>query len=322
MTSKIEISHRTIVFILGLLALLWLIVQIREILFLLFISFILMSTFRPLIDRWEKWRLPRALGILLLYGIVFGLFSSALAGVIPSLVIQSTRLMQSLPGLVTKLLPYWDINLQSFIQQAAPLGENIVRLTVGIFSNIVTTITVLVFTFYFLLERSRLEKFLLEMLGAEVGKRTIDIIQKVEKSLGSWLLGEFVLMFCIGLFSYLGLLLLKVDFALPLAILAGLLEIVPTIGPIISGIPAVLVALTTSPLLALATVALYFILHQTENNLLVPLVMRKAVGLPPLVTIVALMVGGKLAGLAGAVLAVPIVVMLQVILSELLAKKT
>lgn len=321
MTSKIEISHRTIIFILALLTGLWLLFLIRDILFLLFISFILMSTIRPLVDKLERFKIPRTIGILLVYGVIFGFFGVTLAGVIPSLVSQSTRLIQEFPSFVLRVLPYWNIDVRSLTAQIAPLGENIIKLTVGIFSNIITTVTVLVFTFYFLLERRHLEQFLVEIFGSENGRRTTEIIRAVERSLGSWLLGELTLMVCVGVLSYLGLTLLKIDFALPLAIIAGLLEIVPMIGPIISAVPAVLVALTISPLLALATVALYFIVQQVENNLFVPVVMKKAVGLPPLVTIISLMIGGRLAGLVGAVLSIPTVVMLKVIVSQWFSKK-
>lgn len=321
MTSKIEISPKTIIIILLIIASLWLIIQIRDILFLLFISFILMSALRPVINRLESLKIPRVLGILLVYFLVFGVFGLMLASIIPPLISQSTKLTQSLPEFFSRYLPYWDINIKSFTDQIAPLGANIVLFTVGIFSNIVTIFAVMVITFYLLLERSRLDNFLVEMLGEESGTRIVQIFKRVEKGLGSWLLGELALMLGIGVLTYIGLLLLKMEFALPLAIFAGLLEIIPTIGPVLSAIPAILVAFTISPLMALAVVALFIIVQQIENNLFVPMVMKKVVGLPPLITIISLMIGGRIAGLTGAILAVPIVVMLKVIASELLAKK-
>ncbi len=320
MTSKIEISHRTIIFTLAVLVLLWVILQIRDILFLLFISFILMSALRPLVDGLEQLRVPRVLAILLIYGLVFGVFGVSFAGAIPSIVLQSTKLVQELPMFVARVMPYWDFDTRAITQQIAPISENIVRVTVGIFSNIITLVTVLVFTFYFLLERKHLESILTGVMGGDGAKQVIVTMREIERRLGSWVHGELLLMCFIGVLVYVGLTVLRVDFALPLAIIAGVLEIVPMIGPIVSAIPAVLVALATSPLLALSVVALYFIVQQVENNLVVPLVMRKSVGLPPLLTITALMIGARLAGLAGAVLAVPIVLVLQVMLGALLTK--
>lgn len=318
MTSKIEISHRTIIFTIVFLLGLWVLFQIRDILFLVFIAFILMTALRPLVD-WFSWaRIPRVVSILLIYSIVFGFFGVSLAGTIPSLVIQSTKFVQEFPTFLEKVLPYWNIDARSLSQQIAPISENILKLTVGIFSNILTTLTVLVFTFYFLLERKKLESLLTSTMGEEAAERVISALKDVESRLGAWVNGELFLMALVGVSVYFGLTLLHVDFALPLAIIAGVLEIVPMIGPIASAIPAVLVALTMSPFLALSVVALYFIVQQVENNIFVPLILRKSVGFSPIVTIFALMVGGRLAGVMGAMLAVPMVLVLQVVLRAFL----
>lgn len=322
MTSKIEISHRTIIFTLALLMGLWLILQIRDILFLLFIAFILMSALRPLVELLVRVKVPRMLGILLLYGVIFGFFGFSLAGAIPSLVTQSTKLIHELPIFVTRVLPYWDIDVRSMSQQIAPISENVVKVTVGIFSNVITTLTVLVFTFYFLLERRHIEVFLSSTIGEGAARQALDVVETIEQRLGAWVRGELFLMFCVGLFSYIGLTFLHVDYALPLAIIAGLLEIVPMVGPLLSAIPAVLVALASSPLLALSVVALFFIVQQVENNLIVPFVMKKSIGMSPLVTIVSLMIGGKLLGVVGAILAVPVVLVIQTIIGSMLLKKS
>ncbi|MDP1721865.1 MAG: AI-2E family transporter [Candidatus Gottesmanbacteria bacterium] len=318
MTSKIEISHKTIIFTVIFLLALWVLFQIKDILFLIFIAFILMTALRPLVD-WLAWvRIPRVLTILLIYGIVFGFFGVSFAGTIPTLVIQSTKFVQELPTFLEKVLPYWNIDARSLSQQIAPISENIVKLTVGIFSNLLTTLTVLVFTFYFLLERRKVEDMLVNTMGEEAADRIIRTLKEVESRLGAWVNGQLFLMILIGVLVYLGLTLLHVEFALPLAIIAGVLEIVPMIGPIVSAVPAVLVALTISPFLALSVVALYFIVQQVENNIFVPLVLKKSVGLSPIVTIFALMVGARLAGVVGAVLAVPVVLVLQSLLRAFL----
>lgn len=318
MTSKIEISHRTIIFTVIFVLALWVLFQIRDILFLVFIAFILMAALRPLVDWFGWFRVPRVLSILLIYSVVFGFFGVSLAGTVPTLVIQSTKFMGELPVFLEKVLPYWNIDARSLSQQIAPLSENILKLTVGIFSNLLTTMTVLVFTFYFLLERKKLERLLTDTMGEDAADRVIVALKEVESRLGAWVNGQLLLMALIGVSVYMGLTLLHVEFALPLAIIAGVLEIVPMIGPIVSAIPAVLVALTMSPFLALSVVALYFIIQQVENNIFVPLVLKKSVGLSPIVTIFALMVGGRLAGIVGAVLAVPVMLVLQSVLRAFL----
>jgi predicted PurR-regulated permease PerM len=315
MPTKVEISHRTIIFILIVLAGLWFVFEIKDILILLFVSFILMSALRPLVDWMGRMRIPRVLSIFILYAGVFGLFGGAIAGIVPTLVAQSGKLFSEFPDLMQRTFPYLTLDLRSLTQQVAPVGENLVKVTLGVFSNFIAMLTVFTFTFYFLLERRNIEEFMTGLFGEQLGERAFGILIRVEKRLGSWVLGELFLMAFIGTFCYLGLFFLHVDFALPLAILAGLLEIVPTIGPILSAVPAIAVAFPHSPLLALSVVALYIIVQQTENNIIVPLVMRKSVGLQPLLTILALMIGGRFAGVAGAILAVPLLLTLQEVMA-------
>ncbi len=320
MTQKIEISHRTIIFAIAVIAGIWFLLQIRDIVYLLFISFIVMTALRPLVEGLSRFKIPKIIAIFAIYILVFGVIGLSIASSIPVLVVQVTKFVAELPSFVSRVMPYWDIDPRIFTQQIAPIGENVVRVTVGIFSNIVTTLTVLVFTFYFLLERRNIRKFLLDTVGEERGRDVLAILADIEQRLGAWVRGQTILMVTIGVLTYIGLSILHVEFALPLAIIAGILEIVPMIGPIISAIPAILVAVTASPVLALSVAALYFIVQQVENHAIVPMVMRKSVGLSPLITIVALMVGAKLAGVTGAVLAVPAVLVLQSATSYLLTK--
>lgn len=317
MFRKIEISFRTILATIAVLAGLWLLVQIRDILFLLFIAFLLATAIYPLVLLLERIRLPRLVAILIVYVVIFVLFGVFIVSSIPSLVAQTTRFVQEMPGVVARVLPYWNIDITTVVQQLAPIGENLVKFTVGIFSNIVTTLTVLVFTFYFLLERRHIRKVISDTFGESISIQVVNTIRAIEFRLGAWVRGELFLMVGIGVLVYIGLTILHVDFALPIAIVSGLLEIIPNIGPIISAIPAVLIGLSISPLVALSVVVLYVIIHQVEGNIVVPLVMKQSVGLSPLVSIVALMVGGKLAGVTGAVLAVPVFLVCEVLVNRL-----
>ncbi len=322
MPSKIEISHRTILFTIFFLIFLWFLIQIEEILFLVFVAFILMSAISPFADNLEKFHIPRAISVLMIYVLLIVLIAFAGNSIIPPLITQTIRLGDNLPGYVKSILPFASFDIQSFTQQITPVGENLLKVTVGLFSNIITLFTLFVITFYLILERKNLKSHLSIFMGDEVAKRIMNIWLKVEERLGAWVRGQATLALVIGLGTYFGLSLLGIPYTFPLSILAGILEIVPIIGPIISAIPAILVAFTISPLLALATAALYFIVQQLESNFVVPLVMRRAVGLPPLVTLIVLMIGGKLGGIGGAILAIPIFVTLETIIKEYFALKS
>ncbi|OGG35258.1 hypothetical protein A2363_02420 [Candidatus Gottesmanbacteria bacterium RIFOXYB1_FULL_47_11] len=321
MHRKIEISERTVIFTLALLAAIWLILQIRDILFFLFIAFLIMTAIFPIVSWLDKYKIPRPVSVFLIYVFMIGFLGISFGSIVPMLVAQTTTLVQTLPGVVARVLPYWTINLQTVFEQIGPISENVLSVTLSIFSNLVATLTVLVLTFYFIYERKNAHTILTDLLGSTMGKRAGELLLSIERRLGAWVRGELLLMTFIGACSYIGLTLLHVDFALPLAIIAGLLEIIPNIGPFLAFIPAVLVALSISPLLALSTAALYLIIQQLENNIFVPMVMKRSVGLSPLITILALMVGGRLGGVAGAILAVPILLVFEVLWAAFLQTK-
>ena len=281
-----------------------------------------MSALTPLVEKIEKFRIPRFLAILMVYFFLFFALAASLIFILPPLIAQTSNLGKYLPKYLEAALPFLNLHLQTIIDQLAPLGENILKITISFFSNILALATIFVFTFYLLLGRSHLRKFLIDFIGDKGGEKMVKIIKKIESRLGSWIRAQFTLCLIVGLASFLGLTLLGVNFALPLAILAGILEIVPSLGPILSAVPAVLIAGLTSPVLGLSVIALYFVIQQIENSFIVPQVMKKTIGLPPLVTFLSLLIGGRMAGLAGAVLSLPIVLTLQVLISEFLVAKS
>ena len=268
---------------------------------------------------------------MLAYIVLISLVVLSLSSVISPLIGQTTELVEHLPDIFNQLgvwlagLGIPGINGNLLSAQASQLGAlpgNLVHFVIFLFSNLIGVVTVLVITFYTLLERRNLDHYILLAFGQDREKQAKLFVEKLETRLGGWVRGELVLMLTVGLLSYVGLRLLGIDYALPLAIIAGFLEILPNIGPIISAIPAILVALTISPLMSVVVAALYFLIQQLENTLLVPNVMKRATGVNPLVTIIALAIGFKLGSTAGAVLAVPILIVLQTILTDLVGLNT
>lgn len=330
MLKKVEISHKTIIFTAVFAGLIWLVIQISSIILGLFVSVLLMTALNPVVNRLTRLRLPRGLAILLVYLGLIALVAAGIKGIVPPLIDQTTNLVNHLPSLLNETGGWLEsigingVDGQTLARQAADLGSvpaNLVRLTLAFFSNIIAVFTVLVITFYLLLERNNLDRYLLILFGPGQEKKAKEFVDRLEAKLGGWVRGELILMSVIGLLTYLGLVLLGIPYALPLAILAGLLEVVPTIGPIISAVPGVLLALTVSPVMALAATAMYFLVQQVENSLIVPKIMQKIAGVNPLITIISLTVGFKLAGVLGAVLAVPIIIVIQVAMAEFIEPK-
>jgi len=219
MPKKIEISHRTIIFTVFFLILLWFLFQIRQILIALFVSVVLMAALNPLTDRLERLKFPRVLAILLIYIFILGVFGLILAGVIPPLVDQTNTLISRLPEYTQRLgLPQIDQNvITSQISQLGSLPANILKITVSVLSNLVAVFTLMVITFYLLLERKKLDRYLLVLFGRDGEEKAERFVNEIERKLGGWVRAQVTLMIIIGIMSYLGLRLLGIDFALPLS---------------------------------------------------------------------------------------------------------
>ena len=320
MIQKIDISHKTVVFIAAFILVLWAIYLIRDLLIVLFIAIILMSALTPLVNSFVKIKLPKTLAIGLSYIIIIGINAVAITAILQPLIEESSKLVVTLPQFSSQILKIANIDKSVFQSELTDLSKNAFTFTLKIFDNLLAIIFLLVFTFYLLLERDNLEHRIASFfVGRE--ERVKKLIVRIEEKLGSWLRGQLVLSVIIGLLSYIGLTVMGIPYALPLSLIAGVLEVIPVIGPIIAAIPAILIAVVFSPFLGLGVAALYFVIQQLENHLIVPQVMKRAVGLNPLVVILAIAIGSKLLGLAGALLAVPFAVVGQIIVTEIIEER-
>lgn len=324
---RVEISYKTVVFIVFFLIGLWFLIQIKEIIIFVLISVILLSALLKPVEWLNARRVPRVLSVLIVYLVLIALVSLTIRIIIPPLVFQTSDLVSKLPQIVSTINDFIIFNkipvenLSEIIgRQIQQFAGNLLAITSTIFSSIFLVITLFVFTFYLLLEWKSVIKLVASPFSGRQEKKISSIVSKVETGLGQWVRGQLTLSVIVGVLSYIGLRILGIPFALPLALIAGILEIIPIVGPIVSAIPAILIALTVAPILGLAVAALFFVVQQLENHLIVPMVMSKVVGLQPPVVILALLIGAKLAGIGGAFLAVPIIVVSKIIIKEVLTE--
>lgn len=318
-TKKVEVSYKTIFFILAVLLFLWVIYLIRDIILLVYVGIMLTLALGPMVDKLEGWKIPRVLAVFLNYLVFFGLLVLAVGLLSGPLIQQSGLLVQQIVKLGNQAsLGNWLSDLfRDPLKNVLPLSGDIFRFTQDVFGNLVQVFSVLVFSFYLLLERRKIPAYLEDFLGKAKAKKAEKVIRKIENEIGHWLWGEMLLMIIVGVLTYLALLLLRFPYALPLAFLAGLLEVLPNIGPVIAMIPAVIVGFTISPLMGLLAVAAFFLVQQLENNLIVPKIMQGATGLNPIITLLGLLIGFRLAGVVGAVFALPTVLIFKVLIKEL-----
>jgi len=318
--KRVEISHKTIIFIVVFLFSLWFLYFVRDIVLLFLVSFLLMLALSPAVNKLEKkLHFPRFLAILVNYLFIIGLVVLAISLLAGPLFRQTGLLVDQLLVLIEEMgsVQWTKGFLGNPFSQIGIVSGNIFRFTQGVFSNAVRIFSIFVINFYLILERKHLSKHLKRLFNGKNASVAEKIISRLEHELGGWLWGQLALMIIVGVLTYLGLLILGIKYALPLAFLAGILEIFPNIGPLLAAIPGVIIGLSMSPLMGLGALAVYFVVQQLENTLIVPKVMQKATGVHPIITFLALLIGFRLAGVAGAIFSLPMVLVAKVLFTDL-----
>lgn len=317
-TQRIEISSRTIVFTVFFLLGLGFLWQIRDLIFSLLIAFIISGALKPAVNFLESKKIPRVLATIVVYFFFVFVFFCLFTLIIPPLVTELVSLFKNLPGIIKSTLPSLGstFNFDFFSRNLPSITNQTFEFIKGLFGNAIFISSTLFFGFYLLSERNLTHKLLGNFFEERELNRITMIMDRAQKRMSGWFWGEIILMLVVGSLTYVGLAAFKIKYALALAVLAGILEVIPNIGPILSAVPAVLIGLSTSPILGLSMVALYFIVQQLENNVVVPLIMKKVTGLHPIVILISLVIGSKLAGVIGVILAVPTTLLLETIIIE------
>jgi len=333
--QKIEIGSGTI--FRGVLILLgfWFLFYIRDIILMLLAAIVIASAIEPLAKRLRRWRVPRSLSVVIVYLAVISILGIAVTLIVPALATQSAQLAQSLPSLIVGLeerfgftslitpdqfLPQLQAGLTQFGDNLANFSLSLFQQTRNVFSGLLSVIFVLIIAFYLVIEEDALKKLFRIIIPRRHMPYVELVIDRIQLKLGRWVLAQAALAVIIGAVVSIGLWLIGVPHALALGIIAGALEILPVIGPIVAGVFGVLVALSQSLILGLVTIVFYVVVQQVENNALIPTIMRKATGLNPLVTIIAVLLGGQLAGMAGVILSVPVATIISIFLSDFFTK--
>lgn len=318
---KLEISFLTIVKVFLVAIMFVLLYWVRDILLMVFVSLILAASFQPIVKTWSQ-KIGKTLAVLLLLAIFLLIITGFFYMIVPLLVDQIKQIVADFPAYADKFIAFRDHTpsiqkwLDSFSATLSNSVGNVINLTLSVIGGVVTFFTIIILTVYFLLDDRSFSDLGQNVLTSEKADDSLVVLKKVSVKLGNWLRGQLLLGLIIGIISYIGLILMEVPYALTLAVVSGVLEIVPIVGPFISGIIAAIIAYSVSPILAAIVVVFYIVIQQLENNLLVPQIMQKAIGLSPAIIIVGILVMGKLMGIIGALLAVPIMGIVYVLFEE------
>ncbi len=324
----------------GILLLLWVLFLIRSTLVTVYISALFAMGISPLVRMIERQtaipigtRLPRWSAILLIYAAIIGALVGIGMAVVPPLMEQAEELWRSLPekleqgqqfllriGLLTE-----PISLSDAVQQAPKAGAGDIAATIfGYIRNVVGGlfgfVAILLLTFYMLVESREIFSFFVRMFPRKERGRVAGISNTVTQKVSAWLGGQLLLSLVIGGTSAIGLWAMGVPYFYVLALISAIGEMIPMVGPILAAIPAILVAATVSPGLAIGVAVFFLIQQQLENTILVPKIMGRQVGLSAVTVIIALGIGSQLLGVIGAILSVPTAAIAQVLFDELLAR--
>ena len=317
---------------------LWAAFLVRDVLLLLYVSGLLAIGFSPIVRLIERQkalpiglrRFPRWFAILILYLAILGTLALVVVLVFPPLVDQAQQLWSAKDEmferaqqfLLDKGLLSEHITFREAVERAPgaggseALGRTALSAVLGLAGGILGLLTILIVTFYLLVDSGSLRQFLLHLFPVRDRGRVDAVARTITTKVSAWLGGQLFLAGVIGASSAVGLWLLGIPFFYVLALLSAIGELIPIVGPVLAAIPAIAVASTVSLKKVLLVLIFFVVQQQIENHVLVPKVMSRQVGVSAVTVIASLLIGGKMLGIVGAILAVPTAAILQVLFTE------
>ena len=341
---RFNISSKALFKILGFAIFVYVLYLIWNILLLLFISLLLAALIDPFASWFQKRKIPRVLAVIIIYIILLGLLALVVTLLTPVVKNDVPQLTENLVSFVhdlqnnTTVQMVWNsvTNLPGTLgfssgegnaiatQQPSvvPAISGVFTTLTGFFGGLVSFILVLVMTFYMVSQEDPLKKILRSVVPDKYVPYLTQLFKKIRDKLGSWMRGQLLLSLIMGTLVFVGLTVFDVRYAAVFGLLAAITEFVPYLGPVLSGIPALLIAFIDGGVVKFVIIlAMFVVIHQFENHILVPKVMQRAVGLNPIISITALLIGAQLGGIVGVLLAIPVATTLSVFLKDVFHKR-
>jgi predicted PurR-regulated permease PerM len=341
MNSKnisINISTETIIKVVLLGLVIVFLYWVRDMIAVILFSVVIASSVEPAANWFQKRKIPRTLAVILIYLLAFMILGLVFYSVVPTIFSEFSSFSVNITSYLEKpsqisvlndILSGLPVSMSGLFKDLSIKAANYINVfasgffnaTAQIFGSALSFILIIVLSFYLSVQKNGIENFLKLVIPIKYEVYIVDLWQRVSKKIGRWLQGQILLALLVGVLTFLGLTILNVDYSLTFALLAAVFELIPTFGPILASIPPLMISLAQSPVLALKVLILYIIVHQFENHLIFPLVVRKIVGIPPVITILALVIGAQIAGFMGLLLAVPVASVFIEILNDFDQKK-
>ncbi len=338
---SINITSSTIVKTLAIIAIAAILFFLKGIIIIVLTAIVISSAVEPGIMWFEKKKFPRIIGVIAIYLLVVLLVGILFLSIIPIFLQDISGVVSSIPTYLNQISSYFPILDDSFLQGYVPILQNIATSisSTGLFNQVqsstdfiatatkvinsgLSAILIGVLSFYFSVTKDGVEYFLRIITPYKHEQYVLDLWKRTKIKIGAWLQGQLILGLVVGVMVYIPLAILGIRHALLLAITASILEIIPVFGPTLFAIPGILLTLLDKGIvLALVVTGMYVIVQQFENYLLYPAVVKKIVGISPLIIILALAIGFELFGFLGLILAVPLSVLIVEYIQDVDKKK-
>lgn len=334
--TTIHISLTTLLKVLALVVGVFLFLALWNIVFIVFAALLLAALIDPFASWFAARKIPRSIAVLLVYILLFGMLTGAVALLSPVVSEDIPQLIERFEILLADvqqtseyaaLISTFDRMGISFENGGAgtvsPQTGGALRQALGavgsVFQGIASFLLILVIAYYMVTEDDPLKKILHSVVPTRHIDYVVSLLSRIQEKLAAWIRGQLILSCIIGVITFVGLSLMGVKYAAALALIAALLEFIPYLGPIVAAIPAFIIGFSQGGIvLLLMLIAFYIIVQQVENHILVPKIMQRAVGLNPIVSIIALLIGAQVAGILGAILAIPLGAALSVLFTDVI----
>ncbi|NTV44893.1 MAG: AI-2E family transporter [Candidatus Yonathbacteria bacterium] len=336
---SVTITTGTIVHAILIVLVCWWMYLLRDIVLVILSSVVLASAVEPATKWFMQYKIPRVLAVLITYIIVIGAVGSLLYLFIPVFIEQVGNLSAFLPKYI-EALRRWivssdsiyvpqtlvsDLSPSNYVEtiQTSLFGGagSVFELAGTISGGFLNAILVVVLSFYLAVQEHGIEDFLRIVAPARYEAYVVGLWKRSQVKIGKWMQGHLLLGLLIGVLVYLALTIFGIQYAILLALFAAVAELIPIFGPIISAVPAVALGFMDSVTMGVIVICVYTLIQQFESHLIYPLVVRKVVGVPPIISIIALLIGAKLAGIVGIILSVPIATVIMEFLDDVQERK-
>ncbi|QQS27100.1 AI-2E family transporter [bacterium] len=326
-TVTIQVSWKTILAILGLILGIWVVYMVGDFLILLFASIVVAAALAPYVRKLERKGLPRWAATTAIYLTIFLVLGLILVLVVPTITKQVADLVRDWPNINSSLQATISQNetlrgLYSSLTQGPANGSGslvsqVVNITSVFVNGVATTVLFFVLTFYILMNGRKIAHFMIGLVPAGRDRERYGrLVTKMSERMGFWFRGQFIISTMTFLVVWAVLSLLHVEYALTLALIAGVAEFIPLVGSWVGGAPAVIVAFGQSPVLALFVIIFFFAWQSFQGYIISPQVMRRAIGVPSIFILISVLILAKLIGFVGVFLAAPIAAAVAVLVEE------